>query len=74
MIRSILEDGVSECCVKNGYYRRSLVAYLGFLTHEETSAVQNRPWLPPEDALKIRDKVLDKAPPATMTRSKNFYK
>jgi alanine dehydrogenase len=74
MILSILNDGVAECCVKNGYFRRSLVTYMGFLTHEETSAVQNRPWIRPEEILKISDRLLDKAPPATVTRSENFYK
>ena len=74
MILSILNDGVTEACVKNGYYRRSLTAYLGYLTHEETSAVQNRPWLPAEEVLGISDRSLDKAPYATVNRSKNFYK
>ena len=74
MIMSILNDGVAECCVKDGYYRRSLTAYLGYLTHEETSAIQNRPWVRPEDVLGIADRRLDPAPPATMTRSQNFYK
>lgn len=74
MILSILNDGVAECCVKDGFYRRSLTAYRGLLTHEETSAVQNRPWIRPEDALGISERRLDPAPPATVTRSDNFYK
>ncbi|MBQ2876867.1 MAG: alanine dehydrogenase [Clostridia bacterium] len=74
MILSILNDGVAECCVKDGFYRRSLTAYKGLLTHEETSAVQNRPWIRPEDALGISERRLDPAPPATVTRSDNFYK
>ena len=74
MILSILNDGVAECCVKDGFYRRSLTAYKGLLTHEETSAIQNKPWIRPEDVLGIADRKLDFAPPATVTRSNNFYK
>ncbi len=74
MILSILNDGVKECCVKDGFYRRSLTAYKGYLTHEETSAIQNKPWIRPEDILEIADRRLDPAPPATVTRSNNFYK
>lgn len=74
MIMSILNDGVAKCCVKDGYYRRALTAYKGYLTHEETSAIQNKPWIRPEDILGIADEKLDFAPPATVTRSNNFYK
>jgi alanine dehydrogenase len=74
MIMSILCDGVEGCCVKDGFYRRSLTAYKGYLTHEETSAVQNKPWIRPEDVLGIADQRLDPAPPATVTRSNNFLK
>lgn len=74
MIMSILNDGVAKCCVKDGFYRRSLTAYKGYLTHEETSAIQNKPWIRPEDILGIADQKLDFAPPATVTRSTNFYK
>ena len=74
MILSILNDGVEGCCIKDGFYRRSLTAYRGYLTHEETSAIQNKPWIRPEDILGIADKRLDPAPPATVTRSSNFYK
>ena len=74
MILSILNDGVKECCVKDGFYRRSLTAYKGYLTHEETSAIQNKPWIRPEDILEIADRKIDLAPPATVTRSTNFYK
>ncbi|MBR2929836.1 MAG: alanine dehydrogenase [Clostridia bacterium] len=74
MILSILNDGVEGCCIKDGYYRRSLTAYKGYLTHEETSAVQGKPWIRPEDILGIADKRLDPAPAATVTRSNNFYK
>ena len=54
--------------------RRSLTCYKGLLTHEETSALQNKPWIRPEDVLGIADRNLDPAPPATVTRSSNFYK
>ena len=74
MIISILNDGPAECCVKDGFYRRSLTAYKGYLTHEETSAIQNKPWIRPEDVLGIADRKLDYAPTATVTRSDNFYK
>ncbi|MBO4951277.1 MAG: alanine dehydrogenase [Clostridia bacterium] len=74
MIMSILNDGVAKCCVKDGYYRRALTACKGYLTHEETSAIQNKPWISPEDILGIVDEKLDFAPPATVTRSNNFYK
>ena len=73
MIMSILNDGVAECCVRDGFYRRSLTTYKGYLTHEETSAIQNKPWIKPEDILEIADRKLDFAPPATVTRSTNFY-
>lgn len=74
MIMSILNDGVTECCVKDGFYRRSLTTYKGYLTHEETSAIQNKPWVRPEDILGIADRKLDPAPPATVTKSYRFYK
>ncbi len=74
MIMSILKDGVAECCVRDGYYRRSLTAYKGYLTHEETRVIQNKPWIKPEDILEIADRRLDPAPAATVTRSNNFYK
>lgn len=74
MIMSILNNGVEKCCVKDGFYRRSLTTYKGLLTHEETSAIQGKPWIRPEDVLGIADEKLDFAPPATVTRSNNFYK
>ena len=49
-----------------------MTVYRGVLTHEETSAVQNIPWLRPRDALGIVGEKLDPAPPATPTRSRNF--
>ncbi len=74
MLLNILNNGVKEACVKDGFIRRSLTAYEGYLTHEETSAIQNKPWIKPEDILGINDRVLDFAPPATSTRSNNFIK
>ena len=55
------------------HHKRYLGICLGHLTHEETSAIQNRPWIRPEDILGIADRSLDPAPPATVTRSTNFY-
>ena len=72
--QKILNNGVAEACVMDGYLRRSLTAYKGYLTHEETSAIQNRPWIKPEDILGIADRNLDPAPPATVTKSNNFIK
>ena len=69
----ILNHGVKGACIADGYLRRSLTAYLGFLTHEETSAVQARPWMPPEDVLEIADLSLDPVPSATRTKSDLFY-
>ena len=74
MIMSILNDGVKGCCKKDGFYRRSLTTYKGYLTHEETSAIQNKPWVRPETILGIEGERLDPAPAATVTRSENFYK
>lgn len=73
-LRSILNAGVKEACIKDGFLRRSLTAYKGHLTHEETSAVQNRPWIKPEDILAIAQEKIDAAPPATITRSTNMLK
>lgn len=72
--RSIMNNGVEQACAKDGYLRRSLTAYKGYLTHEETSAIQGRPWIRPENILHIEDKKLDPAPPATGSRSENFIK
>ncbi len=71
LLLNVMNNGLVEACVHDGYLRRSLVAYEGLLTHEETSAVQNRPWIRPEEALRITDRVLDPAPSATTTRSTN---
>lgn len=70
----LLNDGVAEACVQDGFLRRSLTVYKGYLTHEETSALQGRPWIRPEEILGITDRELDPAPPATVTRSDNFLK
>ena len=74
MIMSILNDGVKGCCIKDGFYRRSLTTYKGYLTHEETSAIQDKEWIRPEDILGIAGERLDPAPAATVTRSNKFYK
>ena len=71
--RSIINNGLAEACVRDGYLRRSLTCYKGYLTHEETSGIQGRPWVRPEVILGIADRELDPAPPATLTRSGNFY-
>ena len=73
-LRSILNLGVKKACIKDGYLRRSLTAYKGYITHEETSFVQNKPWIRPEEILNIANEELDPAPPATITRSENFLK
>ena len=74
MFLNILNNGLAEACVTDGYIRRSLTTYNGVLTHEETSAIQGLPWMRPEDALEISDRNLAPAPPATSTRSANFIK
>ena len=74
MLLNILNNGLTEACVRDGFIRRSLTAYKGYLTHEETSGIQGRPWIRPEDILGIADRNLDPAPPATTTRSTNFIR
>lgn len=71
---SILQNGVAEACVRDGYLRRCLVCYNGILTNEEFSVVHGVPWMPPERALGIEDRQLDPAVPSTATRSYNFIK
>lgn len=71
--RSIIRNGIAEACAKDGFLRRSLTCYKGYLTHEETSGIQKRPWVSPEVILGIQDKELDPAPSATRTRSDNIY-
>lgn len=72
LLLNIMNNGLTEACVRDGFIRRCLTAYKGYLTHEETSAIQNKPWIKPEDILGIADRKLDFAPPATTTRSNNF--
>ena len=74
LLLNIMNNGLTEACVRDGYIRRCLTAYKGYLTHEETSAIQNKPWVKPEDILGIADRKLDFAPNATTTRSNNFIK
>lgn len=71
--RNIINNGVAGACARDGFLRRSLTAYKGYLTHEETSGIQDRPWIQPEKILKIEDQPLDPAPKTTVTRSSNFY-
>ncbi|MBQ6116060.1 MAG: alanine dehydrogenase [Oscillospiraceae bacterium] len=72
LLLNLLNNGLEEACVRDGFIRRSLTCYKGWLTHEETSAIQGKPWIRPEDILGIADRRLDPAPPATTTRSSNF--
>ena len=71
--RNIANNGVAEACVRDGYLRRGLTAYKGYLTHEESSCIQNRPWVKPEVILEITGRRLDPAPPATRSRSEQYY-
>ena len=71
--RSIMNLGLEEACVRDGYLRRSLTAYKSYLTHQETSGIQGRPWVPPEVILGISGRKLDYAPQATVTVSDNYY-
>jgi alanine dehydrogenase len=73
-LRNILNLGIEKACEKDGFLRRSMTVYKGYLTHEETSALQNKPWIQPEEILGISNRNLDPAPPATVTRSNNFIK
>ncbi len=73
-VLNILNNGLKEACVTDGFIRRALVCHEGYLTHEETSGVQGRPWIKPEDLLGIADRKLDPVGPATTTRSTNFIK
>ena len=72
-LRNILNKGLETACAEDGYLRRSLTVYKGYLTHEETSGIQGRPWVQPEVILGIQDRQLDPAPKTTVTRSDNFY-
>ena len=70
--RNILNKGVETACINDGFLRRSMTTYKGYLTHEETSAIQNKPWVRPETILKIENEKLDFAPAATVSKSNNF--
>ena len=72
-IRSILNNGVAGACQRDGFLRRGLVTYDGYLTHEETSQIQDRPWVQPEKILHLEGMELDPAPKNTVARSDNFY-
>jgi alanine dehydrogenase len=72
-LRNILNKGIETACAQDGYLRRSLTCYKGYLTHEETSGIQGRPWVQPEVILGITDHQLDPAPKTTVTVSDNFY-
>lgn len=71
--RKVLKYGVAGACVRDGYLRRGLTVYNGYLTHEETSKIQNRPWVKPEVILGIQNEKLDPAPFNTKNRSEMFY-
>lgn len=67
-IMSIANNGTEEACVRNGYLRRSLCTYRGINTHVETSAIQNREFTSPEEAMGIQGRELHPAPSATTTK------
>lgn len=73
-IKNILNLGIKKACAQNGYLRRSLTTYNGYLTHEETSGIQNKPWVKPEVILGIDVVDLAYAPKNTSTTSDLFYK
>lgn len=64
--------GVAGACARDGFLRRSLTCYRGYLTHEETSGIQGRPWIPPEKILGLEGQPLNPAPKTTVTRSENY--
>lgn len=73
-ILSIANNGVVEACIRDGYLRRSLTAYKGILTHEETAVIQNREWVTPEEVLGLLGRTdLDPAPRATSTVDRRKY-
>lgn len=71
--RAIMNLGLEEAMARDGFLRRSLTTYNGYLTHEETSGIQNRPWVQPEVILGLKDRKLDPAPKTTTTQSNLFY-
>ena len=64
---------MKEACRRDGYLRRGLVTYKGYLTHEETSQIQNRPWIQPEKILNLENSYMDVAPHNTVAHSENYY-
>lgn len=72
-IRNIMNLGVKKACEKDCFLRRSLTTYKGYLTHEETSGIQKRPWVLPEVILDLNPKNINHAPKATSTESNFFY-
>lgn len=72
--KNILKNGVIKACENDEYLRRGLVSYKGYLTHEETSKIQDRPWVKPEVILDIYNKNLKFAPKCTSSYSNNYYK
>ena len=72
-IRNILNLGLTRAMIKDGYLRRGLVTYKGYLTHEETSQIQNIPWIQPEVILQLQNEELDLAPKNTNAVSENYY-
>ena len=71
--RAILNHGVAGACVRDGFPPPGPSPPTGATSpHEETSALQGRPWVRRRDILGIADRQLDPAPPATVTRSDNY--
>lgn len=68
--KSIVQNGIKEACRMNGYLRRSMTSYMGILTHEETSAIQGREWVRPEEILELEEGTYEIVPKATTTSSK----
>lgn len=68
-IRAIANLGIKEACRRDGYLRRSLTAYKGILTHEETSVIQERAWKTPEEVLGLAGEKMDIVPKATTTEA-----
>ena len=71
---NILKNGVVKACKNDEYLRRGMVSYNGYLTHEETSKIQNKPWVKPEVILGIYNDDIKFAPKCTIDRSDNYYK
>lgn len=68
--KSIVQNGIKEACRLNGYLRRSMTSYKGILTHEETSAIQGREWVTPEEILGLEEGTYEIVSKATTTSSK----